>query len=1758
MASSEELSEQLKLTQQLTAAVNTMAASMSRLESSYTSQIASVEQLAKAFESIKNLDVGQLNNTKLDGLQKEFKNTEKSVTSLSGRMKDLGNTMSKKFPTAAATGVAALSGFVQGIRNVIALGKGVTGFFSSFIEGAASIAASIIAIPFKMFNALVDTAAAAGGGANELAEALENLRKEMGDLKGPGTKAVLEASQNLQGFSDTGLSAWRVFGTLAERIQLVTKLAVGMGSTFGVLKDEFMKNGGALLAFQKGLGLSEEGMKALGDRSITMGVPLSKTLLDITKQTTALGKAFDIDQKLIGKDMQKAALDVKHFGSVTVKEIGQASVYARKLGVELDKIVGTLDAFETLDSAAENAAKLGQSFGVNIDAFKMMEAQNPAEQLDMLRKSFKDAGVDASSFSRQQTKLLASTLNLDEATAKQVFSLENQGASLDDIKKKSAAAEKKTMTQAEAMGKLADSIERMVKSGGGQEGGFFEQFFKGFLGGIQASKEFREIIWNIKKSLQLVYFEGVRLGKAFVEMFPGVKQFLQGIADFFKPQKFKALVSGVVDIFKDFMKDLQDPNGKASFSKLMDKLKEKFFDFFDGQSASGKKMLDGFKTIVKTIGKVLAEGIKWAADKATEGIRFIIDLLTGKVNLSAVGGAAGGGLGFLMEVLGPIAEALKNAWTVLAPALWELVKTLFDKLKKFLMSPEVIAFIKPAIPYIAAALFGPAMTRALLGAFTASIGKAAIGALGKGAGKIVDMISGKTAEVAKAAEKIPKTEGGGLGETKKIGEGAKGAIEGSKDWGVQDAVKLGAKLVAIAAALAIGGVMMAAAIVGMKMILSSGGINKPEDAYAPLLVLGAMILGVAPIAFASKTLEQANWKSMFKLVPIAAAVGLAGVAMAAAISLMNVVLKAGGVTSVETAAAPMMILGAMILAMVPAVIGMKIVSSAASPSEVLKGGLVVAAAAAIVGVTGLVLGALLSLINPAKLKAAGDFMLNMSLVFLAMVPLILASMVIGALATGPQAIALAAAAIGLGVIGTAVGSMALIAVGIVAILAKLPIDESFQTKIDAFLGIMKAIQALTDSMVKVIGMLMPGLMDFLTMTPVTKKIEMARKFMVDLIGGDSGGGLIGIINTVVGVVEKIQGYGPEFATAANTFAAIMQATADVMKAMTPPPEFFETQTSFINIVAPWTGMMAAGQASKYMGSMVDSLLDLLGDGESSGIIKAVKMLGAVPIPNVEGAKAVAAIISAIGGLMKALTPDPKVIEAMNESAAGVSYAWGLFKAKGTSDTGKQLKDLMAGQADAANSAIDAITKGPIAAVINNASAFSKEKIEGVKVIGDMMNMVVNLINAVGSSMKSTVTEKVDGAKAERIWQTVPDVVTVMRGIGKQMPALMTAMATAISAVPSDKKFTDSLAVAKTLFGMITEIPKLAKGISEASKGAGGTGEINSDVLFKAVATTAVFFWQLANLKGWGTSRPVMIELIENVKVLGNLMSGAGDVGKMAGTLQGFFDSVSKIIGTLSSASKDTTSISTEALFKSVAETAVFLWKLANVAGWGTSRPVMVELIENVKMLAALGDVNSQIGGLKKTFSAIAEIGMEIQKIPVFTLNPTDAAANVAKVATFMQQLTTGSGGMSIIAQASANMQKYANSMKSDGIIPALDAVTKMVKSVNELDSALNDIGKNKVDIKARLASVAQAVGLGGKAQVEIQNKHVQIQVNMTVTMDAGEVERVIFTRAGSFVRQRLDFLAANAEATPQILPGNPYTQGAGAPNPLGKGGSSGK
>ena len=768
MPSKDDLSEQLNLTTKLAAQVERMAAAAEKAEGSYSQQVATLNQLAQAMNQINVAGTIQ-SLTALNDVLKKMKGSmddtgkasESNFKKLGKKVEEAGKTFKDKFPKSVAIATGALTGFYQGIKNVVAVGKGVVGFAASFVDGLANITASILAIPIKIFSGLIDMAAKSAGGSNELMQALEDLRKEFGAFYGPTNKAIIDTSKSLTGFKDTGLSAWRVFGNMAERLKYIGELAKDMGGAFSKLREEMENNGGAILAYQKGLGLSGDEMKAVTMKSVSMGKKTSDSLKDMTKYSYELGDAFQLDAKLISRDMGKAMADVGHFGGATVKQIAEASTYARKLGLELKDITGTLDAFDTFDTAAENAAKLSQSMGVQVDAFEMMKAQSPAEQLDMLRKSFAKAGVDASTFNRAQLKLVASTTGLDEATVQSALSLKNQGMSMEQIQKKSGQAEKKTLTQAEAMGKLADAIERMTQSGGAMEGGFWAMFVKGIKNGIMSTQEFYGLMREIQIGLRQVYMEGVKLGKELVDMVPGFKDIGDALRQLFSPAKITGLFAGFRKAIEKFFGKNNDPENpeKGSIPALVKNLRDTFAHFFTLEGDGAKNMLEGVKKFFRFMANLATEGIKYLSKNLAEGIKDVVLMIQGKKAVPGVGAvtsAAGGGLGFLKEILTPIFEAIKGAWEQLKGPLEELASELWKQLKHFVFKHS--SFFIKALGGIASLMFGPAVTRSILGVGVNLLG-----------GAIKNMISGAVTKAATGIEGVAeKAVGGGGGVLSKI------------------------------------------------------------------------------------------------------------------------------------------------------------------------------------------------------------------------------------------------------------------------------------------------------------------------------------------------------------------------------------------------------------------------------------------------------------------------------------------------------------------------------------------------------------------------------------------------------------------------------------------------------------------------------------------------------------------------------------------------------------------------------------------------------------------------------------------------------------------------------------------------------------------------------------------------------------------------------------------------------------------------------
>lgn len=1496
-------------------------------------------QLTKSTTSARSL-----NSVHLDGLLDELEYSRSAVEFASSQFNKLGKYLQTKFPKHAAVTIGFLSGMQQSFQNIVAVGKSVFGFFGGLVDAIANIGGAILAIPFKMFNGLIDMANAMDAGSTELLQAIENIRREFGALGQKTPQTIMTMAKSLKGFSDTGLSAWRVFGNMAQRLEDFLKLAQEMGPMFELFTDEFSKNGGALLAWQKGLGLTGEQMSVVAQRALVAGTTMSDYLMQVQKQSLDLGKTFGISSKLISRDTVKAAADVKHFANVTVKEISQAAVYARKLGVELDKITGTLDAFETFDQAADNASKLSQAFGLNVDAFKMMEAQDPAKQIEMLRTQMAAAGQDASQFNRQQISLLASSTGLSAETARQVFALKNQGVSLENIKKKSESAEKQQLSQAQAMSKLADSIERMVQSGGGRQGGFFDRFFHGFMGGLQATKEFRTMLMNIRRGLMMVEFQGVRLGRAFANLMPGMREFLGGISDFFNPKKFKDLFAGITDELIKFFKGFA--SGQFSFATLMDNLKEKFFNFFDRSTGPGKRILGGFEETFRTLTKIAAGAITWVSDQVAVGITFITDLISGKRPLAL--GSATGALGFLGPLLEPIVEALGHAWVTLKPALLELVTTVGNELWKW--AKEVIApKLLLASPFLATALMGPAFGKAILSGLSVTFGQMFVKTATSLLQSKLPKIFGPVQQAVEAGTKVEAIAGKadtaakGIEITGKISKASDEVMNDAKksDWGGRDAVKLGLKLVAIAGAVAIGGVAIAYAIREMQGIL--GTDEKAVDRMkAPLLALAAVVVGSVPL------------------------------------------------------------MGAL-----------RIANKIGNPREILKGGAVVAASVGMVGLVGAGLGALLGMIAPEKLLSAGKFMGMMSVVFLSMIPLIVASAALGALASGPQAAFLGASAVaGFAIIGVTVSAVAEISTSIIKQLNGLVLEPGYQPKIDAFLGVMKAVGAMTDTIVKLVSLMTPSFTELLSgkASSFAEKVNSSIDLMHEFIGQrGQNKGIIGLIDYIMDVVKGIS-VTSGLTEASNLFTNILSTVTGALQAMTPPPEFFEAQASFTNLFDAYVGRKSLTTATEdYMtilGEQMKSMTKTVND--------IIAKFSTTKLPEESKVRTIGNMISTVATLIKALLPDPTVMKAFTNTMKESSWLTGSSEVSAINVVG--LTKFITAYTTQLQDLIPVLTSKVMGSMSTAAASLKDSKdIEKVSAIGSVMKVVADIIGAINNVGKGA-TIKVDNV-AERavlnVNASMPNVARIMVEVGEQMGQFVTNLIVATKAVPTDKEFMGHLKSAKDLFGLFGEVAKLSSSLMDVAKTSGA---------------------------------PV-----------GN----------------------------------------TDPLIASVTMMASFLNRLVGIDASSSQASPLLELIDGLSAVTSvLASKHEMIGTMTKSF------------------------------ATEMGQITTLG---KTVGKYSDEMGKMATSITHGGVAEGLMAINNMIQQVNGLNNSLGTLPN--INLDAKLKTVATNVGLGGKFNYQIKNKDVVMNINLSVTMNAEDLETALILRAKSVIRERINWATENPNTT---------------------------
>lgn len=1486
----------------------------------------------------------------LDKVEERLKTTRDAMAAaaeeagrLGGRMDDVGSKGSDagKKATGAlgslskhlTTGRLATAGFGLGIlrfggifaqtfKNILEMAGGL-------VMTLGKVGFSILTLPFNLLSGLFSLAQAQGGGGpSPIRLELENIRKEMGGLaQGAGAAAASALPQfrkQLSNLAGTGLSVRKVFGlgreglakAMAYNLELMKALGPAVDSFNGIMR----KSAVELSMYRKGLGLTAEQQALMMKQAQAVGRDPVDAQREFASMAINMGDQFGMSATAIGKDMAEMKSDFASFGTLSTRELGQAAVFARKLGIEVKALQGLVGQFDDFETAAQNAAKLSQAFGMNIDAMKMMAAQNTAERLSMLQKSFRETGRSVEQMSRQELKLLATQSGLSEEAASLAFSQRGLSMSYDQVQKAGAKAEKKQLTQAEAMSKLADSIERVFGSGGGtQFKGFFDAFTQGFSRGIMKSQEFMKLFRGIRQSLKAVYWGSVEIGRQFVKLFPGIADMTKGLGDIFNPQRFRNLMKELKGIFTRFFGDLRtDP--KAGVETFIKSFKDVIGRFFGASGDGAKTFMEGGKAFLKAMGGIVMAVGPILLEALAKGVGAVADFLADPP-----------------EIPGAVSE--------MGMKLWEALVRLFDVLADRLGPPVIRMFkslwerVSPYVEQAASWALKAAITKALLTAVAGALGGAVVGTLVTGVKRLFGMIP-----------QPPPT--GGAGPTS-----------------AADAAKKAVPMLA-----AIGAILAAGA--GLMAVYKATGM-KPEDALAIGGLVGA--LGAAG-ALLSATIKMVPDKApLSKFLVLAGIMTAAGGAAAATMLMLKGVEAAGGIPSKEAVLSFTGVILTLATASIPLIVAAAVIGSmSGSVGKALIGMVILGGFMTGLGYLGAHITGLLSEAapNPGAVATLMEAISSIMYATMAMLP--------AALALGLMLFAAPFGTAGVLAITAGFGVLSSLATGLVSSLIptikelaaiRIPRPEQFKAVTGALVDIINAISLFTGALGALAFFLRPakgssetfegnidkfkGLVDAILSSGINQTIEKLVSLTKSTDITDRGIAAVGAIAKMFsGVGAMMTALSPSSEAMKAVAAAATTWGGDEVGLMKQINKGLEGARSSLSTLLP---------------TITETVKDIV--NATTGI--PPEAANAAPLIS-----AISTLFGAAASVMKALSPSDAAWQAVSSVAEESLVTGGAVGIGMASIVTKQISAIAAGAKELFEGLGTQIPKmiGPIIShlgpVVRSLQGVDPEAMKSLTaLLTGAFGVIGNLAGSVSSLARDTLRTVPKGGDTSAALEGVKGLMTQMGETLSGMAGPMTQFAVAVINMARGMKDTrglkgkiDIISSTFAALGQITGVLKEMGGHFRKVEG-GEKKEFVSGP--KHMLEMLSQFTQPGNhayqLFGGGENSVMskFINLIGSIKT-------PGDIKAKAGTVKTVFESLGAIASAISSAgSADFTGANISGIAKKVDEikTADFFSKMSALSTQLSGRvPDITQRVEaiskNFESLhtaltsSKLGDINS--------------------------------------------------------------------------------------------------------------------------------------------------------------------------------------------------------
>ena len=621
-----------------------------------------------------------------EGLAESFEDIADSAEDASG---GIGGALKGLLSSGWVKGAAIIGGLGSVFLKVTGLIGGFIDIMGAAVKGIFSISASIVAIPFKFITGLISMAGNLTGQTSALREAWEDIREVWGDTSSKEGKAVRGNIRGLRREFDQAASSGtkfrRIFGWghegLAKASKELLEMSQALGASFHHLSKTWdTETKASLLRLRRGLGLSMEAFGAIGKHAAAMRKDMVKELEDIGKMACHMSEMTGISAKSISRDYGEMTANVKDYGHMDMKTKMSVITWSKRLGIEMKELASVQDRFLNFDNAAESASMLAAAFGANVDVMKLVTAENPADQIEELRRALFATGKSVEDMTLAERRMLEQASGLQGEALNAAFSIENQGMAYADLQQATADAEDKQMSQIDILKELNKGMKRLVHTMSTTGDTFWDFFVKGWRHGIQSSKEMCGLLLSIRRSMEITKWAAFRMARMFMDKFPGVAKMFAGIRAMFDPKTFKKMFTKIEKAWSDFLNKIKDPTKrKEAIKALFDSVVEIGKQWFSAGGDGTSMFLEGGREILETVTELFIHGVSAIWEIVSP---YIKNMFTGMA-----------------------AWIREDGWKEIAPAMDKMFTTVIKWMTKHIGGPggELAKGFKESLPGVTAA-----------------------------------------------------------------------------------------------------------------------------------------------------------------------------------------------------------------------------------------------------------------------------------------------------------------------------------------------------------------------------------------------------------------------------------------------------------------------------------------------------------------------------------------------------------------------------------------------------------------------------------------------------------------------------------------------------------------------------------------------------------------------------------------------------------------------------------------------------------------------------------------------------------------------------------------------------------------------------------------------------------------------------------------------------------------------------------------------